>query len=422
MILNDIWDWFMNKDGLTIEYHANGNKKSEGNYVNGLKEGKWTEWHENGLKASEGNFKLANVEFDLLLLKEKIPPLSIEKEKIEERIKSIKTDTWRYWHNNGQIKSEIFYQLVNRPGLGNDFNWALGSELDKKIKEIRVRSKGWCEWYSNGNKAMEAKQSKEGSWAVNKWHKNGNLGVTGNVVINYPNFDSSWRPGWKSFTIYDNNEKKEYSQEIDSEGYIGIKWHPNGQKQHEVRLTEPQQLRILHNKGPSLPPPWPEDYHKYIGFSTFDRLSLPEHSGAHTLWYKSGQKKSEYQFSATSRSGLWVKWHENGQKEFEVDILHFIEVMPNPFRRNISNDERAELFNKHLSKLTCWDEKGNLIDAPQDFVEYVKERYGYTVFYDGPDPNDMVGILGSSGLTDDERLLGYEFWRDMGYDVDENHF
>ena len=41
---------------MCIEYYENGNKKSEFNYVNGVKHGKQTEWYENGEKKSDWSF------------------------------------------------------------------------------------------------------------------------------------------------------------------------------------------------------------------------------------------------------------------------------------------------------------------------------------------------------------------------------
>ena len=38
---------------IKTTYYDNGQKESEGNYINGKKEGKWTEWHLNGNKKYE---------------------------------------------------------------------------------------------------------------------------------------------------------------------------------------------------------------------------------------------------------------------------------------------------------------------------------------------------------------------------------
>ena len=43
--------------GEVFDLYNNGNKKLEGSYKNGKKNGKWTVWYENGQKWSEINYK-----------------------------------------------------------------------------------------------------------------------------------------------------------------------------------------------------------------------------------------------------------------------------------------------------------------------------------------------------------------------------
>jgi antitoxin component YwqK of YwqJK toxin-antitoxin module len=45
------------KEGYWVTYYANGNKRSEGAYKNGQKEGKWLQYHQNGNKQSESSFQ-----------------------------------------------------------------------------------------------------------------------------------------------------------------------------------------------------------------------------------------------------------------------------------------------------------------------------------------------------------------------------
>ena len=47
----------MSKKEKHIEYWPNGQKKEEGTYKDGKKDGLWTYWYENGRKRSEGTFK-----------------------------------------------------------------------------------------------------------------------------------------------------------------------------------------------------------------------------------------------------------------------------------------------------------------------------------------------------------------------------
>ena len=45
------------QDGIRKEYYQNGQIKSEGNYINDLKEGLHRNWEANGILAQEGNYK-----------------------------------------------------------------------------------------------------------------------------------------------------------------------------------------------------------------------------------------------------------------------------------------------------------------------------------------------------------------------------
>ena len=45
------------KNRLHTEYYQNDQKKVEGNYKDGVKDGKWTEWFENGQILKEKNYK-----------------------------------------------------------------------------------------------------------------------------------------------------------------------------------------------------------------------------------------------------------------------------------------------------------------------------------------------------------------------------
>ena len=40
-----------------INWYKNGQKREEGTFKDGEKDGVWTEWHENGQKESEGTYK-----------------------------------------------------------------------------------------------------------------------------------------------------------------------------------------------------------------------------------------------------------------------------------------------------------------------------------------------------------------------------
>ena len=55
-----VYDISRDKVALTyeeIKFYRNGQKREEGTFKDGEKDGVWTEWHENGQKESEGTYK-----------------------------------------------------------------------------------------------------------------------------------------------------------------------------------------------------------------------------------------------------------------------------------------------------------------------------------------------------------------------------
>ena len=66
---------------MWTEWYENGQKRKEGSYKEGWKEGVWTEWYENGQKQSEGSYK-----------------------------EGWKEGMWTEWSMNGQIHGKGFYK------------------------------------------------------------------------------------------------------------------------------------------------------------------------------------------------------------------------------------------------------------------------------------------------------------------------
>jgi antitoxin component YwqK of YwqJK toxin-antitoxin module len=107
---------------LLTEYHSNGQKKSEGNLKDGIREGSTTKWYENGQIKSEGNYSKDGE----------------------------KDSKWTYWYENGQKKAEV--NLKNGDDDGE-----------------------WSYWYENGLKESEgnyADGTQVGKWTSWDWAEN----------------------------------------------------------------------------------------------------------------------------------------------------------------------------------------------------------------------------------------------------------
>ena len=74
-------EWESFRTGKWIYYYENGQKESEGNFLNGKQEGHYTNWYDNGNKETEGDFK---------------------NDKKEGR--------WTYWYKRGQLREEFVYK------------------------------------------------------------------------------------------------------------------------------------------------------------------------------------------------------------------------------------------------------------------------------------------------------------------------
>ena len=125
--------------GKVFDFYENGQKKLDGNYRNGLMNGKWTYYHENGQIYVQGRFidgdgsnlsELSGVPFNG------------------------RTGRWNGWFKNGQKKSEGTYRNGNLIGkyetwFENGQKWYEGTFKNGELDGVRT------EWYENGQKSSE---------------------------------------------------------------------------------------------------------------------------------------------------------------------------------------------------------------------------------------------------------------------------
>ena len=132
------------ENGLHIEYHKNGRKKSETHYKNGEREGLRTEWYDNGQKESEGHYKSGKQDGLQTQWYEN------GKKHYETHYKNGEPDgltTW--WHENGQKEQEGHWKNGEQNGL-------------------------WTEWYENGQKEVETQwKNSRKDGLVTEWYENG---------------------------------------------------------------------------------------------------------------------------------------------------------------------------------------------------------------------------------------------------------
>ncbi|HPQ70635.1 MAG TPA: hypothetical protein PKW95_16035 [bacterium] len=74
-------------NGLWTQWFGNGQKKSEGEFKNGVKHGPWKTWYDNGLQRGEGNFTAGQ-----------------------------QNGKWTFYWENGQKRSEGRYKAGQQDG------------------------------------------------------------------------------------------------------------------------------------------------------------------------------------------------------------------------------------------------------------------------------------------------------------------
>jgi len=158
------------KDGPSISYYENGQKKYESHYKNGKRDGLLTRWHKNGQKSEEHHYKNGELE-----------------------------GLWTMWYENGQKMEEIHYKNDKRDGP-------------------------FTVWYENGQKVVEAHFKDDNpDGVVMRWRKNGEkqsrTRYEGGLLI----AAESWLPDGSPCPF----------TKIVGEWGLLVRWYENGQKKYE---------------------------------------------------------------------------------------------------------------------------------------------------------------------------------------------
>jgi uncharacterized protein len=122
------------KNGHFVYYYENGQKQSEGDFVNDVEVGKWTSWFESGKLKSESTFPGNSKSY------------------------------WKYWYESGELKSAGKFLFNNRDNV-------------------------WNFWYKNGQ--LESIETfKNGFLTLEKYYyKNGQMNFTGRYLNGNRNGD-----------------------------------------------------------------------------------------------------------------------------------------------------------------------------------------------------------------------------------------
>jgi antitoxin component YwqK of YwqJK toxin-antitoxin module len=142
------------RHGLTTYWHEDGQKSSERNYKDGKLNGLWTSWLENGQKESEINYKKGQERSARNYKNGKLHGLSTD------------------WLENGQKRSEQNWKDGKLYGLWTEWheNGRKSMELTEKEGELDGL---WTEWYENGQKKWEINRKEKKLISTESWKPNG---------------------------------------------------------------------------------------------------------------------------------------------------------------------------------------------------------------------------------------------------------
>jgi antitoxin component YwqK of YwqJK toxin-antitoxin module/predicted esterase len=137
-----LYDWFLGH--RQSRFYGNGQKRCEGEFVDGKKDGKWAYWYEDGSKEME-----------------------------EEYVKGKPNKNWTYWDKDGEKlgEGEFFY------GTGTWRQWYKG-EKKERIEAFQngERHGRWIYWHENGRIYYQSEYEYDkpnGRWSG--WNEYGNV-------------------------------------------------------------------------------------------------------------------------------------------------------------------------------------------------------------------------------------------------------
>ncbi|RFC54715.1 toxin-antitoxin system YwqK family antitoxin [Brumimicrobium aurantiacum] len=301
------------KDGETINYYRNGDKKEVLNFKNGQLSGKSKGWYPNGnleyeklynnnsLVEEKNYYRKANV-----LKNKKI----YSNFKVQEEYKWSFNEVLFYQKKGDQMDSLIldgYYEFID-------------NEKETHVNYVKGKKEGKVEiFYPNGKKWEELIYENGIRNGVHKkWYLNGELALEVNYL-----------KGKKHGTekkMYDSGDKWhviEYKNGLKSG--TSNSWYKNGQ------LAKTETFSNGVNQGTSTEYYQSGKKWKEIKYSQVSKGT----AGLYQSWFKDGAKAEEYELLNGKKHGYYKKWWGNGKLRLQVD---YVEGLKNGAYKNWLED------------------------------------------------------------------------------------
>lgn len=153
----------VDREGVFVYYHRNGQKSSEGEYKAGKNVGEWTYWFKDGTKRSGGNF-----------------------------VKGDKEGEWQYFHKNGKLKSKGTWLKDEKDGLWSFF-YENGEQQEGYNYSKGKKDGEFTEYFNTGKVKEKGKYEKDSLIGpYEEYWENGNLSAKGEFNDNKKNGNWEW--------------------------------------------------------------------------------------------------------------------------------------------------------------------------------------------------------------------------------------
>ena len=313
------------KEGLETKWYENGQMKIEVTYKDGIEDGLQTYWYENGQKESEGTYK--NGEWDGLSTRW----YENGQKESEGTIKDGElVGLHKYWYNNGLKKYKVTYKDGEQNGLYT--KWYENGQKKYECNWTDGIEDGlWMEWYENGNQRYEGPVYNGEPCCNGKliyWYENGQKSSE-------TNFKDGIEHGLK-IRWYDNgNKEKEYRVNNGSmDGYY-IGWDENGNITYDgMMCLDGDVWEKIYTKGIVISKNFSGNCYekdekpikcqdKYFEGWDVTKINIDSTiiviqgklHGPQIEFYDNGQKKIETTYIYGENNGPFTKWYESGKKE-----------------------------------------------------------------------------------------------------------
>ena len=292
--------------GKMSSKYNNGNKKTEGEYKDGLPVGTWKFWDRNGTEYTGAVSKYVFHEIQSGETLEKIANnFEVDVDQLYELNEDIDKDT------GDKIKTGQVISVKTADDSDGEFLFW----YDKK--RIKIKSH---KVFINGKR--------NGKWTF--WNENGNIVRTGSYA-------AGKRDGSYAYYFNDGSKKEEGAWKNDQRDGLWTKYSNNGNTQKEGTYSNGKKDGVWttwNDKGliaskylyenNKVIDKWAFKYQFYSNGNEKSLKSTRNNKldGNQTTWHQNGQMKSIGNYTAGKENGDFQEWYENGQMQSKVNYLN----------------------------------------------------------------------------------------------------